>query len=819
MFKYYFLLFIRNVRRQKLFSAINLLGLTAGIVSTLMIYLYVAHEFSYDRFHTNADKIYRINQTFIWGDHDPNQFASLGPGVAYSILSDVPEAKAVTRIHPPGDFLVTYAEDKNDIRAFDQKNILAVDSNFFEVFTFPLIKGNAKTALKKPGAVILTEDMAIKYFGTVDALGKLLQFGEGKELNTFEVTAIAQNVPHNSYIQFDMLLPMSTFPAIMNSNDRWLWTMFETFVVTDVSPEVLQTKLNPLPQKYAGSTLERFMDMSWDAYLKSGKKWELFVQPFTAVRLHSSNIYNRIGSVGNIKIVYVLIGVEVFIILLSCINFMNLSTAQYTRRIKESSLRKILGSNKNQLALHFFAEAFMFCCIAAVIGFGITQLAIPGFNLLAGTELNLNLASDPQIMLVLFALIVVMSLLSGSYPAVFLSRFSPVEAMKGKLRTGKQGAFLRNGLVAFQFMISMVLIVSTLIVFEQIQFLAQKDIGFNRENLMVINRVEWVNDQETFKHALMNVPGVEDASWCSSVPPDLYDGDQFRVEGASEKLSPLNFVKADEAYIPTLALELKVGRNFSKDNPGDKERIILNETAVKTFGWNVDESVLGRKIEYPGENTYEVVGVIRDFNYWALQSPIQPMAIFHKEGSMYSSKTKFMVVRVASRDTENLKSLIAGVEKEWAQFAGDHPFQYDFVDDSFDRAFKSEEKFSQGLMVFAGLAILIACFGLLGMIIFTLEQRLKEIGIRKVVGASVAGIWFLMIRNYAYLILIAIVLSIPLCVWMLGLWLEDFNYRIEISPAPFVIAGVGILVTSLLVTSYHVLKAANTNPVDVLKDE
>jgi len=821
MIKYYFLLFIRNIRRQKLFSAINLLGLTAGIVSTLLIYLYVQREFSYDRFHANANNIYRINQTFIWGDHDDNQFASLGPGVAYAILSDVPEAQAVTRIHPPGNYLITNAGNKNDIKTFDQSGILAVDSNFFEVFTFPMVKGNVKTALTKPNYAVITESTAKKYFGTEEPLGKLLLFADKDNTYTYEVSGVVKDTPNNSYIEFDILLPMSTFPRIMNLNNHWLWTTFETFVLVDemTSPAVLQAKLDPLPRKYVGSTLQTAFGQTFDDYEKSGKKWELFVQPLQSIRLHSSNVYNRLNDVGNIKIVYVLIGVEVFIILLSCINFMNLSTAQYTRRIKESSLRKILGSTKNQLATHFFSEAFMFCCMAAVLGFGITQLVIPFFNVLAGTDLKFSMSNAPEILLVLIGLVVLMSLLSGSYPSVFLSKFSPVEAMKGKLRTGKQGKLLRNGLVTFQFSISMILIVSTIVVLQQMQYLAQKDIGFNRENLMVINRVEWVNDKETFQHALSNIPGIEEASWCTSVPPNLYDGDQFKVEGAKDKLKPMNFVKADEEYAGTLGLDIKIGRNFSKDNPGDRVRIILNETAVKSFGWTVDESVLGKKIEYPGDTTYEVVGVVRDFNYWALQSPIQPMGIFHAEGTMYSGRNHFIVLRVKTDDTGKLKTLIADVSKCWTQFAGDHPFQYDFVDDSFDQAFQSEEKFSHGLMVFAGLAIMIASFGLLGMIIYTLEQRMKEIGIRKVVGASVIGIWLLIIRDYTYLIMTAILISVPLCVWLLGKWLEDFNYRIDLSPTAFIIAGGGILVASLLVTSYHVLRAANTNPVDVLKDE
>lgn len=824
MLRYSLVLFFRNLKRQKLFSIINLLGLSAGFVCTLLIYLYVQRELSFDQFHEKAPSIYRINQTFIWGDNDPNQFASLGPGVAYAILADVPEAKEVVRVHPAGDYLITNTVSKTDIKTFEQKNILAADSNFFHVFTFPLIKGNPETALKKPASVILTEKTALKYFGTTDALGKLLQFAtiipSGKIDFACEVTGIAKDIPENSYIQFEMLMSINTNPRVAKSNEQWFWTTFETFVLLDErsTPEILQSKLGLLPRKYAGPWLERATGQTFDDYLKSGKKWELFVQPLTDIRLHSSNIYNRLSDTGNIKIVYVLSGVMVFIVLLSCINFMNLSTAQYLRRIKESSLRKIMGSNQNQLALHFFSEAFIFCCIAAAIGLGFTQLVLPYYNLLAGTNLRLGVNGVLEIAAVLLGLILLMSVLSGSYPAIFLSRHSAVDAMKGKLRSGRQGKLLRNGLVTFQFFISMSLLVGTIVVFQQIRFLAQKDIGFNRSNLMVVDRMEWVNDTKALRNELKNIPGVEQASWSSSVPPNLYDGDSFRREG-SDVLMPVNFCKADDEYVKTLQLDIKLGRNFSEEIPGDKERVILNETAVRSFGWNVDESVLGKKIEYPGGGTYEIVGIVRDFHYWTIQTAIQPMAIFHKESSMYSGQTHFMVLRVKPGDTEQLKTLIADVNKSWSKFAGDQPFQYSFVDDAFNRAFQSEEKFSHGLTLFAGMAILIASLGLLGMIIFTLEQRLKEIGIRKVVGASVSGIWGLMVREYMYLILIAIAASVPLCLWLLNIWLADFSYRTQISPMAFVFAGGGILLVAILVTSYHVLKAANTNPVHVLRDE
>lgn len=821
MIKYYILLFVRNIKRQKLFSAINLLGLTAGIVSTLLIYLYVQHEFSYDRFHKNGDHIYRINQTFIWGEKDDKQFASLGPGVAYALNAEIPEIKEVTRVQPPGNFLVTYADNKEDIKAFDESNILAVDSNFFRVFTFPLLKGDINTALQKPHSAILTESTARKYFGTNEALGKLLQVGSDSAKETYEVTAVVQDVPDNSYIQFDILVSMNSFPKVMRANDLWLWTTFETFVLLDERATIaaLESKLPALPRKYAEGTLQRVMNQSFDDYIKTGKKWELFVQPFTSIHLHSTNVYNRLNNVGNITTVYTLIGVEVLIILLSCINFMNLSTAQYTRRIKESSLRKIMGSDKFQLALHFFSEAFMFCCLAALISLGLVQILLPFFNVLTGNDLKLNLLRHQDILWVLLGLIVVMSLLSGSYPAIFLSKFSPVEAMKGKLRTGKQGKTLRNGLVTFQFVISMVLIVCTIVVFQQIRFLAQKDIGFNRENLLVVSRVERINDKETFIHSLGNISGVQEASWCSAVPPYIQDGDQFSAEGSGGKITPLNYVKADEKYIPTLNLDLKIGRNFSKDVPADKNRVIINESAAEALGWNIDESVIGKKIDYPGREQYEVIGIVRDFNYWSLNQPIQPMAIFHINSNMFTVGEQSAVLRIAPDNTTALNALVASVEKDWKQYAGNNPFQYNFVDDSFERNFQSEEKFGHALTVFAGLAILIACFGLLGMIIYTVEQRTKEIGIRKVVGASVWSIWLLVVKDYTLLIVTAIVVSTPLCLWGLNIWLEGFQYKVQISPWAFIIAGGGIIITALAITSYHVIRAALTNPVTVLKDE
>jgi putative ABC transport system permease protein len=822
MIRYHFITFFRNLLRQKMFSFINLLGLTSGIVSSLLIYLYVQHELSYDRFHVNADKIFRINQTFIWGEDNNQLFSSTGPGVAHAITAEIPEVKEVVRIFQPGSALISYHNSKQEVMSFDEEEILAADSNFFKVFTFPLIKGNPETALKNVNTMVITESTAKKYFGDLDPLGKLLQIGSDADAKTFEVTGVVKDVPSNSYINFDFLLSMSSYPRVKAQSWSWIWTMFETFALLDdnASPKLLDSKLTALPKRYAESTLQSAMGQSYDQYVESGKQWNLYAQPLKDIHLYSGSIYNRLNDVGSYKMMYILIGIVVFIIILSCINFMNLSTAQYTKRAKETSLRKVLGSNRWQLSVNFFSEALLFCFVAFLLGIGITQMILPLFNQITGNNYSMNVMSDSNIMITMMSLLLFMSLLSGSYPAIFLTAFKPVDALKGKVKSGREGKALRNGLVVFQFSVSIILLVCTLVVFKQLKFLSEKDTGFERENLIVLNRLEWVKDKETFLHSLNNINGIENVSWCSSAPPTLFDGDSFKAEGDQEQTISLNYAKADANYAPTLQLQFKVGRNFSDDRPSDAQGVILNETAVYTLGWAADESVFGKKLYYPGsESKFEVIGVVKDFNYWSLQAPIQPMALFNMKGDMYSFNREYAAIRLKGNDTEAWTQMISSLESEWKKFAGDAPFQYEFVDDAFAASFEGELKFGQALTVFAGLAILIACLGLLGMIIFTLELKLKEIGIRKVVGASAFNILTLVSKEYAKLILLAIVISVPVSIWMINKWLEGFEYKVTPGFAVFIIAGVITFTIALLITGYQSMKAAFMNPVDVLKDE
>ncbi len=820
MLRNYLVLFARNLRRQKLFSIINLLGLTVGIASTLVIYLYVQNDFSHDRFHKNADRIFRVNQTnIIWGEKD-QQLARTGPGVAHALKAELPEVEMITSIFDADNFLVSYVNASKQVFADDQENIFAADSNFFKTFSFQVVKGNSETCLLQPQSVVVTESTARKYFGKEEPLGKLLQVGIGENAQAFEVTGVVKDISDDSYIDFDMLMSISSFPKVKANNLSWLWTQLETYILIDKNTDIKNTriKLKPIPRKYAEATLQATMNMSFDDYLKTGKSWELYLQPLTQIHLHSDNVVGNSNTIGNRKIVYTLVGSAVFIIILSCINFMNLSTAQFTRRIKEASIRKILGLGRKELGFGYFFEAFAFCLFALLAAFAFTQIMLPWFNQITGKTLEINLMRDSGLVVIMIFLLFFMSILSGSFPALFLSSFHPVEAMKGKLKTGQEGSGFRNGLVVLQFTVSIVLIICTTIVFQQLNFFSEKDLGFSKENLLVIDHVERIENGATLTNAIFDIPGVLNTSFCASLPLHM-GNDSFKPENNGDKDFKLNFAAADEHYLSTLGVELIVGRNFSANNAADVDRVILNETAAKTLGWNIDESIIGKIIDYPNENTkFHVMGVVRDYHFSSLETRIEPMGIFHIKNKVFSQR-RFALVRIAPQNSEGWKSTFIALKKVWKQHAGDLPFKYEFVDQSFEAKLQTQQQFGKALQIMAALTLLIACLGLLGMVIYTLEQRTKEIGIRKISGASIWNILVLISQGYTKLIIIAFAIGGPLSYWLIQQWLQDFGNRITPSVWVFVLTGLGTLLFSFLITSYHSVKAALTNPIDVLKDE
>lgn len=793
------------------------------MASTLLIYLYVQHEFSHDRFHNDVERIYRVNQTFIWGENNKDQFASTGPGVAFAVKEELPEIELITSIHTPGNFIMSYSNPTGEVLSFEEDRVLAADSNFFSMFNFPLLSGNQSAVFDQANTMVMTASCAKKYFGETDPVGKLIRVGgtNGEEQKTYEITGVVADTPDNSYIEFDVLLSMKSFPLVERFYWSWVWTQLETFVRFDqqTNIESVTKKLADIPRKHTGQTMTRVFNMTFDEYIKSGKKWELFLQPMTSIHLPEQTVINRLNDSGNRTVIYSFIGAAIFIVLLSCINFMNLSTAQFTRRVKEASVRKVLGLGKGALSLQYFTEAFIFCIIALMIALALTQLLLPLFNIITDKRLELNLFSNLPLLSGMVSLVLFMTLISGSYPALFLSSFNPVEAMKGKLKVGRQGKSFRNALVIFQFSVSIILIICTAVVFQQLNYVSDKDLGFNRDNVLVIEHMEALSDGESFTQASKHVTGVADATWCNSVPPRIWGGDTFGAEGSSDLRIPINFTGADEHYLTTLDIKLKFGRNFSKDVPADVNRVILNESAIKRIGWTLDESVIGKRIYYENE-AFEVAGVVADFNYWSLANPIEPMAIFHiKTEQKYPEKRQQLALRINSQGAKAWEQTIAEMQSLWKASAGDTPFQYYFIDQAFAETFRSQQQFGKVLTVMAFLAILIASLGLLGMIIYALEQRTKEIGIRKVSGASVFDILSLISKSYTTLISIAFLFGAPISYFLMNQWLESFAYKIKPSAWIFVGAGASTFVVAILITSYHAMKAARQNPVEVLKDE
>lgn len=825
MIRYNLVLFIRNLSRQKLFSTINLLGLTVSLVSTILIYLYVRHELSFDSFRHHTDRLYRVNQTFIWAESSGTQFSRTGPGVAHALKEELPEVELVSSLHTPGSFIVSYEAPSGQIISFEENDVFAADTNFFKVFNFPLLKGDPDRAFRLANTLVMTQSTAQKYFEDGNAVGKIVRLSglNGDEVQTYEVTGVVEDPPDNSTIQFDVLLSMEGFP-VRRFYWSWVWTQLEAFVLLRENTRIDQVreKLKLIPRKRADETIRAAMGMTYDEYIKSGKKWDLFLQPIKSIHLPENPVNGSFPDTGNIKIIYSFIGAALFIVILSCINFMNLSTAQFTKRLKEVSVRKVMGIGKMQLGISYFIEALVFCMIALAVAIAVTQLILPFFNMTTGKSLQMDLLDDPALVVILLGLIVLMSAFSSSYPAMFLTRFHPVEALKGKVKAGRQGMWFRNGLVVFQFSVSIILIICTSIVFQQLTYVSKKDLGFDKENLLVIRHVEGLKNPESLRDEALTLPGVVSASWCSSTPPEVYNGDTYSAEGLGGRGFSLNYTSTDENYIPTLGIELIFGRNFSASNPGDKDRVIINAATVRKIGWPLDETVLGTKITYPNNNdaSFEVIGVVSDFNYWTLATSIEPMAMFHlKNENVFHENRRFVVLKVEPQDLRGWETTLAATQELWNKHAGGTPFDYRFVDDNFADTFKTQQQFGKVLTALASLAILIASLGLLGMIVYALEQRSKEIGIRKVSGASVWDILKLISRGYTALIMLAFLIGAPFAYWMMNVWLDDFAYRITPSVWIFAFAGLGTLFIALLITSYHSLKAAMTNPVDVLRDE
>lgn len=813
MFKNYIKIAIRTFIKDKFYSMINILGLALGIASSLIIILYVVHELSYDNFHPNVEQKYRVNQTNIWAPGGGVMSSSVLP-LAQVLVSEYPEVKSVLRVNTMGTHTFRTIENNSTDKVFNEPDVLAADSNFFEFFGFPLLQGDPKTALTGKNKVVISETMAKKYFGNENALGKTLYVGENKA--PLEVTGVAAQ-PDNSHFNFNFLLSMHTNRAVKKFEWSWIWTQIVTYVELEegVNPSALEQKFSTISDNHVAPTLQRFK-IDYDEFMEGKGDWNFYLQPVRDIHLYSASIGNRLGNVGDITYVYIFSCVALFVLILAAINFMNLSTARASMRAKEIGVRKVMGSQRKQLIMQFLAESIIVCFIATIVGFGLMELMKIVLEQLFNLQLPISLWSEPLMVLSLLVIPILLGCTAGIYPAFVLTSFNPANVLKGKLGVGIKSSGFRNSLVVVQFTISITLIICTLIVYQQLNYFNKKNLGFDQENIVVINNAEKLGDQlESFRNEVAQQNYTIDATIAMNVIGRGTYEDIFSNESGDIRL-PVAQLKVDEQYFSTMGLELVVGRSFSADIPSDLQGVIINETAMNLYNWN-EENVLGQKIMYMGDDIgpVEVIGVVKDFNFQSLKFGVNPFIFFHIKSSMWGS-SRVVAIKTTS---DKMEELLTSVEEKWRQYGHDNPFEYSFLNEELQSRYKSEQRLGSLFSTFAGFALFIACIGLFGLAAYTVNRRNKEIGIRKVMGASVNQLVLMLNGNFTKLVLLSCVIALPLAWYAMDHWLEQFANKISIGWEVFVITCVAALMISWLTVSYQSVKAALVNPVDALKDE
>ena len=813
----------RNLVRNKVSSIINIGGLAIGLACVLLIGMYVKDELGYDRFFKDANRIYRVNTHEKTGN-DEFVAGHTPPPVGAALMSNFPEVESYTRIFLPGDEVVHYL-DNGQRHSLTEKSLLSVDSNFLQFFSYPLLAGDPKTCLNGPNYIVLTEKAAKKYFGDASPIGKNLVFDEYAK--PFTVTAVLKDLPEQSSLQFDVLQSNVGMPPVKRFNWSWIWLQMGTYVKLkanapndEASIKRLEARFPAMVRVQAASAFKR-LGQPFDQFIKNGGKYDISLQPLTAIHLLSQNIGSRYINQSDIKYVYIFSAVALFIMLLACVNFMNLATAQSAKRAKEVGIRKVLGSERGQLIGQFMSEAFLYTASATLIACFIVSAVLPAFNQLAAKELSLQAFFNVYTVAALVLLVLLTTLLAGMYPAFFLTSFKPAAVLKGSADADKTGGgfFTRNALVVFQFSVSTVLIICTIVVYKQLMYNQSKDLGFNKENVLIVANADRLGQhEESFRQELLQLPEVGGASISTSLPTQKSYTDTYKPEDdenmtASGKDLWLSGYMADESFVPTLKLQILEGRNFSK-NFTDSASIILNETAVKQIGWS---NPIGKTIFYPGDQRrFKVIGVVRDFNTESLRNPISSFALFYKTSQAIHVAPAYLAVRIKPGDYQKA---IGHIQAKWAEFMPDNPFEYSFLDAEFDSLYRTDQTIGKVFSVFTFLSLTVACLGLLGLAMFTAERRTKEIGIRKVLGASVQNVVTMLSKDFLKLVMIASLIAFPVAWYAMNKWLQDFAYKTDISWWVFALSTGAVCAIALFTISFQSLKAALTNPVESLRSE
>ena len=783
----------RNIWRHKGFSFINILGLSVGMTACFLIFLYVRFELSYDKFHSKADRIYRL----VCDTKTPSEilYESITSGpMAINIKRDFPEVEAAVRIDQ-SSFLVR----RGDIK-FQEDNSLYADSTFFSVFDFPLLKGDPKTALTAPLSIVLSETTARKYFKDEDPMGQALIL-RGDNLPV-KVTGIMKDLPGNSHFKADVIVSMTTQTQKLNTNRDNQWGNFGMYsyllLKEGTDPKLLQAKLPAFLERRNGKEMK-----------ESQMFYTLILEPLKDVYLRSTRPSPEKGNISN---VYIFSVIAIFILAIACINFINLTTARASERAKEVGIRKVVGAARSKLVSQFLSESVLLCVLGFLLAIVFCSLLLPLFNQLSGKTISENFLENKTYLVALFLLSVVIGMVAGIYPAFILSGFKPITVLKGKFSRSKKGVSLRQALVITQFTISICLIAGTIIVYKQLNYMRSQDLGFAREQIMVMD-FYYDRNIQAMKREIETIPGVRSSSISSSVPGEGNNIAYTQIENRSGEMQVANLdvYFADHKFLDQFQLKLMAGRAFSLDMRTDStEAMIVNEETVKGFGYSSPQDIIGKRFSQWGREG-KVIGVIKNFNFQSLHQVVKPLSIRIEPENFH-----FISMRVA---TEELPATIAAIESKWRASIPNRPFSYFFIDEAFDRQYRTDERFGELFINFAVLAIFISCLGLLGLASYSTSQRTKEIGIRKVLGASAGSISLLLSKDLLKLVLFSIVIATPIAWFAMNKWLEDFAYRDAISWWVFPLAGFVGLVIALTTVFYQSIKAALANPVKSLRAE
>jgi putative ABC transport system permease protein len=804
----FFLTAIRNLRKQPGYVLLNVFGLAIGLTSFLFITLYVLNELSFDRFHKNYENIYRPKVVGRMAGSELNQAITTAP-MAQTILNDYPEVITTARVTKMGDWLISFG----DIR-YNEEGILFADSTFFDVFDFKLLRGDPKTALVRPRSMVLTEEFAAKYFGKTDPLGQKMSVEA--DTNLYTVTGVVQNVPGNSHIKFDMLGSMSSYPQRANSQ-FWLNHNFYTYFVVraGTDKDILQEKFQEIVVKYVGPQIQEFIGISLADFQNAGNDFRYVLEPLKDIHLKGAPQYN-LEPPGSLTTVYIFAVIAFLILIIAIINYVNLATAKSATRAKEVGVRKVSGANKTGLIVQFIGESVLIVTLAALIAVFLVYALTPSFNDLAGNDLTIAVFDSPTGIISFVSLIILVALAAGFYPAFVLASYNPVEVLKGTLSPGSMSARLRGLLVIVQFTISIVIIIGSIIVYNQLNFITKKDLGFNKENLIIIRRPDaFYQQMKPFRDRLLQIPGVEEVGFSRAVPGGKYNNNAFFKDDDPEKNTYLiNQTQVSFDFPQALGIQLTQGRFFSTEFGADSSSVLINEAAVKSLGL---KDPVGKYILIPSGpkqfHRLSIIGIMKDFNIESSHKNITPVCftVLYQGGG-----DQFATVRLNGTNTE---ATIRAIEQVWQSFTTRQPFQYDFFTGIWNNMYKAEMKTGKIFIIFSVLAIFIACLGLIGLVTYITNKRTREIGIRKSYGASSMNVLRLLSREVVYLIVISSVIAYPLAYFGSKYWLEGFADKMTISPLIYISATIIGFVIGWLATVYQSYRAASYNPAQALRTD